>query len=441
MRRPRPLFLALLLAVLPTRGPSAEESAVRLSLAETIDRARQGSARLAQLLALETAAEAGVRGARAGRLPQVDVSASYTRQSNVPELVLAIPGLVDRTIFPNIPDNYRTHAGLSLPVYTGSRVESGIAAAAEQRRAAGKDLQAAAGDVVLEASIAYWSLVAARESARVLQESVAAFEAHLKDAKNRLDYGMAARNEVLAVQVERDRSELGRLQAANASEVANANLLRLLGLPPESRVEPTEPMALPPGPPAATEALLAAATAKRPEILALRSRIAAADANVKIARSAFLPQASISGGFDYANPNPRILPLAPQWNGTWSAGLTLSLTAFDGGRTAAAVAQAQAQAQAARHQLDDLERHIRLEVTTRVLDLATARAAIEVSNRNLEAAKENVRVARDRYEEGVIPSSELLDAETALLHAGLDQTTTATELQVAVANLDRAVVR
>ncbi|HSN89282.1 MAG TPA: TolC family protein, partial [Thermoanaerobaculia bacterium] len=61
--------------------------------------------------------------------------------------------------------------------------------------------------------------------------------------------------------------------------------------------------------------------------------------------------------------------------------------------------------------------------------------------RNLEAARENLRVAQDRYREGVIPSSDLLDAETLLLRAGLDQTDAATRIRVALANLDRAVGR
>ncbi len=50
-------------------------------------------------------------------------------------------------------------------------------------------------------------------------------------------------------------------------------------------------------------------------------------------------------------------------------------------------------------------------------------------------------MARDRYREGVIPSSELLDAETALLRAGLDQTSAATQVRIALASLDRAVGR
>ncbi len=158
-------------------------------------------------------------------------------------------------------------------------------------------------------------------------------------------------------------------------------------------------------------------------------------------RAALRPQANLSGGYDYANPNPRILPLEARWKSSWSIGANLSLSLFDGGRTAAAAAQIEAQADALGHRLEDLERHIRLEVTQRQLELSTARQAVAVADRGLDSARENVRVARDRYHEGVIPSSELLDAEVALLRAGLDRANALAQVRLALANLDRALGR
>jgi outer membrane protein len=422
--------------------PAGAQETVRLTLAEALERARVNSPRLESLTALEAAAEAAGRGARAERLPLVDLAAGYTRNSNVEEFKLTLPGLGTRTLFPNIPNNSRLHAGASLPLYTGGRIESAIAVADRQREAAAQDRSGAVNDLLLETQTAYWNLVTARESARVLAEAVASYEGHLKDAKNRFEMGTVASNEVLAVQVERDRAELNRLQAENAAAVVNENLSRLVGLPPGSRVEPAEPLSEGAPPPSAdVVALVAAAQASRPEILALQARARAARAAVDIQRSITRPQASLSLGYDYADPNPRIVPPRDEFRGTWSAGVTVALRAFDGGRAAAAAAQASAQADALDRQLEDLKSRLRVEVTSRTLELNTARAALAVAGRSLEAAKENVRVARDRYQEGVIPSSELLDAETALLRVGLDQTSAATQVRVAIANLDRAVGR
>jgi outer membrane protein len=429
-------------AVTPTGdAPLPDSRIVRLTLPETVERARAASARLLELSALATAADAGMKEAKAGRLPRLDLSASYQHSTNFPTLTLTQPGAPPRDVALNYPDNYRARASLSVPLYTGGRVEGGIEAARRGREAAGSDLEVGAQDLVLEATTAFWQLVTAQERARVLAESVAAFEAHLKDAQARQDLGMAARNEVLAVQVERDRAELHRLAAANAAAVAGANLVRLVGLPAGTRVEPAEGGEAGGSPLQDVEALVADALASRPEVASLRSRIASLDATARVARAPSRPQVALGAGYDYAWPNATIVPPPREWKSTWNAGLTLSMTVFDGGRSSAAAAQATAQAESLRHRLEDLERHIRLEVTARVLDLGTARAAIEVASRNVEAATENVRVAQDRYHEGVIPSAELLDAETARLLAGLDRTSAVSDLHLAEASLRRALGR
>jgi outer membrane protein len=498
-RRTRTLALALALAggAAATAQAPSPPATLQLTLSDAIERARAASAHLGELRSLSSSAGFGLAGARAQRMPQVDVSAGYTRQSDVPELRITLPGLGNRVLFPNIPDNYRAHAGLALPLYTGGRIESSVAASSHLLAAANQDVEQGQAELVQETATSYWNLVTARAAERVLADSLADYETHLKEARDRRDVGMAARNEVLAVEVQRDQAELARLQAAAAAAVANANLLRLLDLGPDLQIEPTEPLAedaaptsagpltappaapaglvtappatsagpftappaapagpLPAGPPIPAPSglpapagaeppreLIAAALAARPELQALRSRIAAERASAAAARAALRPQASLSAGYDYANPNPRILPLAPEWRSSWSAGATVSLSLFDGGRTAAASAQLEAQADALAHRLEEAERRVRLEVTQRLLELSTARQAAAVALRSLDSAHENVRVARDRYHEGVIPSTELLDAETALLRSGLDRANALTQVRIALANLARALGR
>jgi outer membrane protein TolC len=230
------------------------------------------------------------------------------------------------------------------------------------------------------------------------------------------------------------------LQARNAFAIASEDLVRLVGLPPGSRVEPVAEEAPPAGTPDA-DVLVATALAARPDLLALRARAAAADAAVGVARSPGLPQVGLSAGYDYARPNSRILPLVDEWKDSWSVGLNVSITPFDGGRSRAAAAQARAQAEALRHQIEDLERRVRLEVKSRVLDISTAEAAVQVADRALEAAREATRVERDRYQEGVTASADLLDAETRLLRAGVDRTNAVAAVSLARARLDKAVGR
>jgi outer membrane protein len=433
---------ALTLALAVSSCPTGAEAggACRLTLTEAVAQARSASPTLARLAALEEAADAARRGARAERLPTLGLSAAYSRNSNVPEFIVQQLVRPDLVVFPNLPNQGSTRAEVNLPVYTGGRVGGQIASAEAQGEAARHDRIAGGADLDLEVASSYWNLVALRESERVLREAITSYEAHLKDATNMFETGLAARNDLLAVQVERDRAELDRLQAEVDAEVENANLVRLLDLSPSTRVEPVVE-APSPGADEDVEALVAPALDARPEVRALRARVAAADASIRVARAPKLPQANVQGRYDYANPNQRIFPLEGVWRDTWSLGIGVSWTAFDGGRTSAAAARAQAQAEATRRELDDLVQRIRLEVTARALAVRTARASRRVAARNVESARENVKVSQDRYQAGVSPSSDLLDAETRLLRAGLDETLATTRLRVASAQLDRAVGR
>jgi outer membrane protein TolC len=283
--------------------------------------------------------------------------------------------------------------------------------------------------------------VTSEQRVAVLAENLAAFEAHLVDARNRERFGLAARNEVLAVEVERDRAELDRLRAETSSRLARANLARLLGLGPEERVEPVETLSPLAVSAEDSEALVSAALQNRPELSALRAQVAAAEARARVEKSTALPQVSVGAGYLYAHPNSRYLPPLAEWNDNWEVGVSMALDLFDGGRASAGEARARAEAEGTRAELADLEERIRLEVLSTLLEVENAEASVEVSGRALEAATESRRVAADRYREGVILSSELLDAEVALLRAGLDRAQALAAQHLAAAALDRALGR
>jgi len=442
MRGHRRLMAIVMLASAPATAAEAPPR-VALTVGEAVERARAASASLAQIEALGRAAGAERRGAQALRMPSLEIGAAYTRQSDVPELILAFPGQPPRTIFPNIPDNARFRAAATMPLYTGGRIGGLAEAARYEQEATGHDLRAGTADLVLETTSAYWSLVTAREAATVLDHALAAYDAHLVDARHRETFGVAARNEVLAVEVERDRAELARLRSENAAALAEANLVRLLGLPAGTGIDPRDTLD------AATatraeehlDALVEAALSHRAERIALAARVKAAQARTRIENAARLPQAGVAAGVDYANPNRRILPPEAAWKDSWDVTLNVAWTPFDGGRARAAADRASARAEAMRLQLEDLDRRVRLQVTQRVLELAAARRTVEVAARGVASSMENERVTGDRHRAGVAASSERLDAEAVRLRAALDHKDALVQVRLAAAALDRAVGR
>lgn len=427
------LALVLVLAAAGTPAPEPLPLGVEEAVALALERSPEMRLRRAE----EQAAEADHRGARARRLPLVELLASYTRQSDVPEVSSIGPGGEETVFFPNLPNRSHGRLQLSLPLWTGGRLDGLEDAARDRATAASRDVEAVAADVALGARRAYWSLVAARESERVLREALASFEAHLADARNRERLGLAARNEVLAVQVERDRAELRRLEAERDSRVAGAELARLLGLEPGVRVEPVEPLSAAPGSPPDVETLVAQALERRPGRAALLARVSAAEALTRAERAERLPSLALQAGYDYANPNLRVLPPRGVWEDGWDVGVSLRWAVLDGGRRSAAEARARSSAEAARAALEVFDRRVRFEVTEAALEVGTVEASVEVAARAELAARESARVALERERAGVIPSSERLDAETALLRAGLELTRAQAGLRVARARLHR----
>jgi outer membrane protein TolC len=287
---------------------------------------------------------------------------------------------------------------------------------------------------------AYWELVAARSALAASERALAALDAHGKAARDRKAQGLVAANEVLSVEVTGERTELMRLRAAAAVEVAGANLARLVGLPDDTdfALDPAD-SADADTTVAAADALVAHALAHRPELRAADERTRAAEKRKGAAQGALLPQVSLLASALTARPNDRFLPRSDEWNSSWSVGVSASWSILDGGRSWADAAQRSAQARAAELGEEDLARRVRLDVTARRLDLASAVRAQAVAQAAVESAHENERVARDRYREGVLASSDLLDAEVATREAELDLARATADRRVARAALAYAV--
>jgi outer membrane protein len=161
--------------------------------------------------------------------------------------------------------------------------------------------------------------------------------------------------------------------------------------------------------------------------LALRSntqyRIAAAAlkaarAQVKQARSAFFPTVDLEYSYTYQNVVSTLvtplgaLPFAP--NETSVPLAALHYTLYDGGlsaarfgRASARLAEAEAAEQAARSSVE-------LQTSAAYFDLLAAIRQAEVADRAVRLASDHARLARQRFDVGLVPRADLLAAQTDL---------------------------
>jgi outer membrane protein TolC len=119
----------------------------------------------------------------------------------------------------------------------------------------------------------------------------------------------------------------------------------------------------------------------------------------------------------------------------------VSWSLWDGGRRKAEQAEAAAATRALTARGADFDRQLAFEVEQRRLGLDSAFAAIAATGEGVRAALEAWRVVGERFAAGVATSTDVLDAQTALLQAELDRTRAIAGARLALARLERAIGR
>jgi outer membrane protein TolC len=434
--------MATLLAGLA--APAWAQTPVALSLEDATARAVATAPRLAEARARIAAADATRVSRDTLDGPTVTAAAAYERTNHVPEFGVAKPGGGFTVLFPDIPDNYRARAEVVLPLYTSGRLDALVASATADQQAAHADHDAVAGDVRLDVARAYWLLVTAREGVRVVQQALDRADAWVGDVKSRMDAGLLAPNDYQSALAQRAREAVQLIEAKNAAALAEAELGRLTGLGPDVRIDPTTPLDAPTLDAAALAAqsiadLVARAQHGRTERDGLQARAASLDATGAAAADAAKPQVGLIGGVLPARPNQMFVPRTDAWKTSWDVSVNVSWQLWDGGRARADQAAAHADAEAWRRRLDDFDAILAVDVRQRVLDLQASAAALAASGEAVSAAAEAHRVVESRFQAGVATSTEVLDAQVALLEAELERAQITARLRLGEARLVRTV--
>ncbi len=428
------------IALTSTAPAQAPAASIKLTLDEAMARAVEASHRIGEGQARQDAATAAVDGRAAATMPTVSVMAGYTRTNHIVPFGLP-PENPTAIIYPDIPDNWRTRIDMQWPVYTFGRFESLERAARSEAAAAGKDVGTFTADVRLDAARAFWALVTAAESVRVVEEALALIEAHLRDVRNMREVGLLAPNDVLSVEARRSRQQVQLIEARNLRDVAEADLRRVTGIDPGTAITIDAVLEGPPAPLRSYDDLLADARAGRTERQALQARVDATGERRNAAAAGLKPVLAVGAGFDYAKPNPRIFPRTNEWHTSWDVGVNVMWPLWDGGRVKADVAEAAANQRAVVERLAEFDAVLDFEVKQRRLDVESAREAIRAATDEVASAAEARRVVAERFKAGLVTNTEVLDAQQALLLAQFDRTRALAGARLADARLDRALGR
>jgi outer membrane protein TolC len=325
---------------------------------------------------------------------------------------------------------------LQWPIYTAGRADALQRAAGNERDAAAFDVATARAELRLETTRAFWALVTARQAEDVLVRAMERADGHVRELRSRLEQGLIPPNDVLSAEALRSHEQVLAIEARSRRAIAEADLRRLIG---EDRPRSIEPAAV--LDPSQVSSFADRVAGHRPERQAVGSRIAAAREREAAVQASGRPQVAIGAGFDYASPNTRIFPRTADWHDSWDLSVNVSWSLWDGGRRRAHLAEAEAATRGLMARASALDRDITFEIEQRRVEAEAAQAAIPAADDGLRAAAEARRVVGERFNAGVATSTDVLDAQTALLQAELERTRALAAAQLALARLERALGR
>lgn len=440
------VIVGAFVAALAMAAPAAAQqpTALTLTMEEALRMGVEHAPRIAEGRAQEAAAQSSVTALKTLAYPTASVSSEYLRLNNVIEFSIPDGQGGFRVLYPNIPNLYRARIEMFAPIYSFGRVSSNVAAANAGVIAAGADVRATEADVRLDILRAYWTLATAREAEKVLVETLVRTDAWVNDVKSRVESGLLPPNDVQSAQAQRARQYVQLLQARNEASLAELDLARLIGVPAGSSIhlasgidqtlpKIAELAALP------TDDLIQKALRQRPERASLVARGEGLRQSAKATLANLNPYATASGSFDEAKPNTRIVPPVNEWRDSWTLDFKFVWPFFDSGHTRAQAATFTAQANAVDARRNDLDGLVSLEVRQRLLDVEFGREAIAASEQAVTAAAEARRVLDERFRAGVATSTEILDAQVALLEAQLERTRLIAGLRLSEARLLHAI--
>ena len=343
---------------------------------------------------------------------------------------------LDQNIVLRAQTTWSASVTLAQPIASLWTINEGYALRKMGVDLAGLQRRAARRDVAFQVTEAYYRVLQATRLADVAQKSVENIDAQVKRAQSFFRAGTVGRNDVLRAELGLAAAKQRLIQANGGVVLARGQLARLMGLPPESPIDPVDSIAdvavtpLPPASQAEDRAV-----AERLEMKEIAAQMEMARAGESLAKSKMLPQ--VNAVLNYTHSSPASM-FAPKQD-IWFIGGTASWDIWEGGGTYYGIDEAKArlaQALAARRKAENA---IRLETRSAHVNATTAFQALTVARDAVEQAEENFRIEQKRYESGDNTSFDVLDAENQLTTARGQLQAAIYDSLIAHSNLARAI--
>ncbi|HHB74986.1 MAG TPA: TolC family protein [Desulfobulbus sp.] len=378
------------------------------------------------------AAKAAITRAGAAFYPRLDLSAEYGQTNNP---IFSFGNILNHGSFtndinfndPGTTDNLRLAATVKYRLYNGGRDRAGVHAAKARQQAEEQNRQAVLSILADEVVRSFYTIVQAEEIVEARKSAITAITASLTVAKARYDAGDLLKASLLDIEVQQSSAHEQLIQARHGLNLAKRGFLNLLGLRlPDIDIDIAQqfPQQVPDNPD----------ENRRPEIQRLNALIQAAEEQLNRAKGDYYPTTDLFGSYQV---DQGFIDEENSGN-SWMAGVKLNYNLYEGSRTEAAVAAATADLARTKEMKRKMGLAITYEIEKAQLALKQAEERLLVTDKQVTLANESARLSRERFREGVILSSSLIDAENRLTDARVHSSLAKAARMIAIADLRRA---
>ena len=413
-------YLLLVLLACAAKENTQAQEIKHLSLGEAISLSLQNSKHLQISAAVVEEAGARLQEAKNMRLPDAKLSAAYLRV-NQPTVDLKVKPAGNSTSSGAAPAavvvNQASYllANALLPLFAGFKINAGIESARYLSKAAQLNAESQQDEVIYNTIAAYANLYKAGTAVSLVQENLKQQNQRLEDFGNMEKNGLLARNDLLKAQLQKTNVELALLDAQSNLEMANLHMNLMLGLAQSTvlSLDSAELVNLPANKTATQWENLALQNRREPLVFNLNTK--AAKAGVKAVKGDYFPALALTGGMVAINV-PNLLSVSNALN----AGLGFSYSPSSLWKNGAKVKEAQARLAQLEAQEMQLSENIILEIHQAYQNYIVNLKKIEVYASALNQAKENFKISKNKYNNSLLNTADLLDADVAQFQAQLN---------------------
>jgi NodT family efflux transporter outer membrane factor (OMF) lipoprotein len=358
------------------------------------------------------AARALVQAARAAYFPTVGASTSVTRSPGGSRVVTGssggstIPGTTGK-----VTNTYTASLDATWEIDIWGKLRRAAENATENMKASAADLDAARLSAQAELALDYFQLRITDEETRLYDANVAALEKSLKITQNQYKVGVAAQSDVAQAQTQLKSTQAAAIDLAIQRGQLEHAIAVLIGKAASDYSLPPTPLVvkIPDIPLDQPSDLLE----RRPDIAASERLVAAANANIGVAKAAYFPSLSLSGALGFENTS--LNHLFSLSNRFWSVGPSLAETLFDGGARRALTNQAIANYDASVAVYRETVLAAFQNTEDNLVSLRVLANEVTVQDEATKAADESEAIALNQYKSGVVSYLNVIVAQTAAL--------------------------